>query len=52
MAEGPLYSTLNTWGWFAVIWSAVMLVGAALPFARTPAAPIVGVVLASLSCVF
>lgn len=51
-AEGLLYSTLNTWGWVAVIWSAVVLVGAVMLFARMPVAPIVGVVLATVSCVF
>ncbi len=51
-AEGLLYSTLNTWGWVAVIWSAVVLVGAVMLFARMPIAPIVGVVLATVSCVF
>jgi hypothetical protein len=51
-AQSLLYSTLNTWGWVAVIWSAVVLVGAVLLFARVKAAPIVGVVLASISCVF
>jgi hypothetical protein len=51
-AQSVLYSTLNTWGWVAVIWSAVVLVGAVLLFARVKAAPIVGVVLASISCVF
>lgn len=49
---GLLYSTLNTWGWVAVIWSGVVFIGALLLFARVPAAPVVGIVLASVSCLF
>jgi len=49
---GLLYSTLNTWGWVAVIWSGVVFLGALLLFARVPAAPVVGIVLASVSCLF
>jgi hypothetical protein len=49
---GLLYSTLNTWGWVSVIWGAVVLVGAILLFAEVRWAPVLGIVLASLSCVF
>ncbi len=49
---GLLYSTLNTWGWVAVIWSAVVFIGALLLFTRLPAAPVVGIMLASVSCLF
>jgi hypothetical protein len=47
-----LYSSLETWGWVSVIWSAALLIGAVLLFARTRAASIVGIVLASISLVF
>lgn len=50
--SGLLYSTLNTWGWVAVIWSGVVFVGALLQFTSVRYAPIVGIVLASLSCLF
>ena len=49
---GLLWSTLNTWGWVAVIWSAVVFVGAVLLLFRVSWAPIVGIALASLSCIF
>jgi hypothetical protein len=50
--SGLLYGTLETWGWIALGWSAVVLIGAFLIFARTRPGPIVGVVLASISCIF
>lgn len=49
---GLLWSTLNTWGWVAVIWSAVVFIGAVMLLARMKAGPFVGIVLASLSCIF
>jgi hypothetical protein len=49
---GLLYSTLETWGWVAVIWSGVVFIAALLLLARVPAAPVVGIVLASVSCLF
>jgi len=49
---GLLYSTLNTWGWVAVIWSGVVFVGALLLFTRVRSAPVIGIVLASISCLF
>lgn len=51
-AGGLLYSTLNTWGWVAVVWSAVVLIGGVMLLARMSIAPIVGIVLAFVSCVF
>jgi hypothetical protein len=52
LVNGLLWSTLNTWGWAAVIWSAVVLVGALLLLFRVSWAPLVGVALASLSAIF
>lgn len=50
--SGLLYSTLETWGWVALGWSAVVLIGAILLLARTRSGPVVGVVLATVSCIF
>jgi hypothetical protein len=53
LAEGGLlYSTLETWGWIALGWSAVLLIGAILLAARVHIAPVIGVVLATISIVF
>ncbi|HEX6845254.1 MAG TPA: hypothetical protein VF235_09085 [Actinomycetota bacterium] len=51
-SAGLLYSTMETWGWVAVIWGAALAIGAVLLFARVRAAAIVGIVLASVSLVF
>ena len=50
--SGLLYSTLETWGWIALGWSAVVLIGGIMVLAGTRAGPAVGVVLASISCIF
>jgi hypothetical protein len=50
--NGLLYSTLNTWGWVAIGWSAVVAIGAILLLTRMRSGPIVGLVLASVSCIF
>jgi len=48
-----LYSpSLETMGWVALGWSALLLIGAIALLARATWAPIVGIVLASISCVF
>ena len=47
-----LYGTLNTWGWLAIGWSALLLLGAIGLFFRAKWAPWVGIVLAAISCVF
>lgn len=49
---GLLYSTLETWGWVALGWSALLLIGGIMLLARVSYGPIVGIVLASISCVF
>ena len=49
---GLLYSTLETWGWVALGWSALVLIGGIMVLAGTRSGPIVGVVLAGISCIF
>lgn len=50
-ANGVLFSTLQTWGWIAIIWGVVVLVGAMLVLGRMPSGPVVGIVLATISAV-
>lgn len=50
--NGLLYSTLETWGWVAIVWSALLAIGGILLLARTRIGPVVGIVLAAVSCVF
>ena len=50
--SGLLYSTLETWGWVAIGWSALLLIGGIMLLARTHYGPVVGIVLAGVSCVF
>jgi len=50
--NGVLFSTLATWGWIAVIWAVVLLVGAILLLGRVSSGPVVGIVLATISAVF
>ena len=50
--SGLLYNTLETWGWMALGWSAVVLIGGIMVLAGTRAGPAGGVVLASISCIF
>lgn len=50
---GLLYSTsLETMGWIALGWSALLLIGGIAMFTRARWAPILGIVLASISCAF
>jgi hypothetical protein len=51
---GLLYnSSLDTWGWVALGWSALLLIGGiALFFSRARWAAITGIVLATISCMF
>lgn len=50
---GLLYNTsLDTLGWIAVGWSAVLLLGGIALLARATWAPIVGIMLAAFSCFF
>lgn len=50
--NGLMFSTLNTWGWIALIWGVVVLVGAILLLSRSEAGPPVGIVLAGISAIF
>ena len=50
--SGLLYSTLETWGWVALGWSALLLIGGIVVLARTRIGPAIGIILASISCVF
>ena len=50
--NGLLYSSLDTWGWVALGWSALLLIGGCALLLRATWGPIVGIVLASISCVF
>jgi hypothetical protein len=48
-----LYSTsLETMGWVAIGWSALLLIGGIALLARAKWGPFMGIVLASISCVF
>lgn len=50
--NGLLYSSLDTWGWIALGWSALLLIGGIALLARVTWGPVMGIVLASISCVF
>ena len=50
--SGLLYGTLETWGWIAVGWSALLAIGGILLLARTRVGPVVGIILAAVSCFF
>jgi hypothetical protein len=50
--NGLLYGTLETWGWVAIGWSAVVAIGAVMLLARMRSGPVVGLVLATVSCIF
>jgi hypothetical protein len=50
--DGLLYSTLETWGWVALGWSALVLIGGILVLARTGGSAAIGVGLATVSCIF
>jgi hypothetical protein len=41
--SGLLYSTLETWGWVALGWSALVLIGGILVLARTSGSAAIGV---------
>lgn len=49
---GLLYSTLETWGWIAIVWSALLAIGGIMLLAGARYGPAVGIVLAAISCVF
>lgn len=49
---GLLYSSLETWGWVSIVWSALLLIGGIMLLAGVRSGPAVGIVLAAVSCVF
>jgi hypothetical protein len=50
--SGLLFSTLTFWGWVAIIWGAIVLLGSYLLLSDSPSGPGTGVVLATISAVF
>ena len=50
--DGLLYSTLETWGWVALGWSALVLIGGILVLAQTRGSTAIGIALATISCMF
>jgi hypothetical protein len=50
--EGLLFSTLTFWGWVAIIWGALLLLGSYLLLAGSPSGRTTGIVLAVISAVF
>jgi hypothetical protein len=51
-SEGLLWSTLNTWGWVAIVVGAIQLFGAALVAARSAAGAVIAVFLAFCGILF
>lgn len=49
---GLLYSTLETWGWVAIGWSALLAIGGIALLARMRYGGAIGIVLAAVSCFF
>ena len=49
---GLLFSSLTFWGWVAIIWGALLLVGSYLVLSESPSGREVGIVLAVVSAVF
>jgi hypothetical protein len=50
--EGLLFSTLAFWGWIAIVWGALLLLGSYLVLMGSPSGRTVGIVLAVVSAVF
>jgi hypothetical protein len=49
---GLLFSTLTFWGWVAIIWGAIVLLGSFLVLTDAPSGRTIGIVLAVVSAVF
>lgn len=49
---GLLFSTLTLWGWIAIIWGALLLLGSYLVLMESPSGRSTGIVLAVVSAVF
>jgi hypothetical protein len=50
--QGLLFSTLTFWGWIAIIWGALLLLGSYLVLMESPSGRTTGIVLAVVSAVF
>ncbi|HEY7455837.1 MAG TPA: hypothetical protein VH703_01070 [Solirubrobacterales bacterium] len=50
--DGLLFSTLTFWGWIAIIWGALLLLGSYLVLMESPSGRSTGIVLAVVSAVF
>jgi hypothetical protein len=50
--DGVIYASLETWGWIAVIWSAIVLVTAGLLYANKGTGVGLGIMVAMLSAAF
>ncbi|MCB0866105.1 MAG: hypothetical protein KDB58_10355 [Solirubrobacterales bacterium] len=50
--SGLLFSTLTLWGWIAILWGIVVLIGSYLLLSDSPSGPGAGVILATVSAVF
>jgi hypothetical protein len=50
--SGLLFSSLTFWGWVAIIWGALLLLGSYLVLTDSPSGRGLGVVLATVSAVF
>lgn len=50
--SGLLFSTLTFWGWVAILWGAIVLLGSYLLLSGSSAGPGTGVVLATVSAIF
>jgi hypothetical protein len=50
--EGLLFSSLTFWGWIAIIWGALLLLGSYLVLMDSPSGRETGIVLAVASAIF
>lgn len=50
--DGLLFSTLTFWGWIAIVWGALLLLGSYLLLMESPSGRSTGVVLAVVSAIF
>lgn len=52
LIDSTMVGPLESWGWFAVLWAVVLVVGAALLWSGHSSGQVIGVTVASLSAVF
>jgi len=50
--DGLLFSSLTFWGWIAIIWGALLLLGSYLVLMESPSGRSTGLVLAVVSAIF